>query len=259
MQHIDGPLITRDLPARMAYLQSFLQWDPAKDGPLIEACKPVLAPLLTDVVDAVYDHLLKYDITAATFAPAQSADGTSVDVHELNRDQGNIKFRKDFLKGYLVRLVSNHDWTPESKFWDYIDKVGKAHTGTMDSGLKHRKNKPRLFVEYRDVNLLLGWVENAVTDLVMGVEALDVKTRVDTLKALNKYWWLQNDLFARHYVNDLSEVTPSKDQVRKGQQGAEALSANRLFSSEAPATAICISMAAAAVVALAAVWKVKRP
>merc|ERR1712000_41080 len=159
MEHIDGALISRDLPTRMRYMQSFLQWDPAKDGPLIEACKPVLAPLVNDVVDAVYDHLLKYDITAATFAPAQSTDGLSVNVQELHREHANIKFRKDFLKGYLVRLVSNHDWTPESKFWDYIDKVGKAHTGTLDSGLKHRKGKPPLFVEYRDVNLLLGWVE----------------------------------------------------------------------------------------------------
>jgi hypothetical protein len=210
MQHIDGALITTDLPARMRYLQSFLQWDPAKDGPLIEACKPVLVPLLKDVVDAVYDHLLKYDITAATFAPKQSATEAStadVDVHDLNAEHPNIKFRKDFLKGYLVRLVSNHDWSPESKFWAYIDMVGKAHTGTLDSGLKHRQGKPPLFVEYRDVNLLLGWVENAVTDIVMGVEALDIKTKVDILKALNKYWWLQNDLFARHYVLDRSAET----------------------------------------------------
>ncbi|KIX01239.1 uncharacterized protein Z518_08964 [Rhinocladiella mackenziei CBS 650.93] len=202
MEHIDEVLITTDLPARMKYLQSFIRWDPTKDGPLIEACKPVLAPIVTNVVDAVYDHLLQYDITAAPFAPAQSAEGQSADVHELHRDHANIKFRKDFLKGYLVRLVSNHDWSPESKFWAYIDMVGKAHTGSLDSGLKTRKNKPPLYVEYRDVNLLLGWVENAVTDIVMGVEALDLKTKIDVLKALNKYWWIQNDLFARHYITD---------------------------------------------------------
>jgi len=200
MEHVDVALITTDLPARIRYLQSFLQWDPAKDGPLIEACKPVLAPIVTVVVDAVYDHLLKYDITAAPFAPAQSAEGVSTDVGELHCDHANIRYRKDFLKGYLVRLVTNHDWSPESKFWAYIDMVGKAHTGSLDSGLKSRKNKPAMFVEYREVNLLLGWVENAVTDIVMGVEALDVKTKVDVLKALNKYWWIQNDLFARHYV-----------------------------------------------------------
>jgi hypothetical protein len=186
----------------MSYLQDFILWEPTKDGPFIEACKPVLAPILQDIVDAVYDHLLRYDITAATFAPAQSKDGLSVNVHDLHRNHANIVHRKDFLKGYLVRLVSNHDWTPESKFWEYIDMVGKAHTGSLESGLKHRKNKPALFVEYRDINLLLGWVENAVTDIVMGVDALDIDTKVAVLKALNKYWWLQNDLFARHYIDE---------------------------------------------------------
>lgn len=209
MEHIDAKLINLDLAARMKYIQTFLGWDPATDGPLIEACKPVLAPIVVNVVDAVYDQLLKFDITAASFAPAQSADGLAVNIQDLHRDHANIKFRKDFLKGYLVRLVSNHDWTPESKFWEYIDMVGKAHTGSLESGLKTRKNKPALFVEYREINLLLGWVENAVTDIVMGVESLDLSTRVSVLKALNKYWWIQNDLFARHYIVDFASQLPN--------------------------------------------------
>jgi len=77
--------------------------------------------------------------------------------------------------------------------------------------LKHRKDRPALFVEYRDINLLLGWVENAVTDVVMGVEALDVQTKLDILKALNKYWWIQNDLFARHYVVNLGSARLAED------------------------------------------------
>lgn len=214
MQHINRDLIETDLPSRMEYLLDFLLWDPAKDGPLIEACKPVLAPIVNDIVDAVYDHLLKYDITAAAFAPAQSQSSDSTEstkVQDLHRDHANIKVRKDFLKGYLVRLVSNHDWSAQSKFWSYIDMVGKVHTGSTDSGLKHRKDRPALFVEYRDINLLLGWVENAVTDVVMGVEALDIQTKLDVLKALNKYWWIQNDLFARHYVVNLGSAQAAKN------------------------------------------------
>ena len=80
--------------------------------------------------------------------------------------------------------------------------VGKAHTGTLSPTLPSRTGKPALWVEYRDVNLLLGWVENAVIDIVMGVESLDIETRVKIVKALNKYWWIQNDLFARHYIVD---------------------------------------------------------
>jgi len=199
----------------MKYMQSFLQWDPTKDGALIEACKPVLAPIVNSVVDAVYDRLLKYDITAASFAPKQSQEGVTKDsdVGELNGSHENIKFRKDFLKAYLVRLVSNHDWAPESKFWEYIDMVGKVHTGATDSRLKSRKNRPALFVEYREINLLLGWVENAVTDIVMGVEGLELQTKVDILKALNKFWWIQNDLFARHYLGGLK--IPRKEEATR--------------------------------------------
>jgi hypothetical protein len=229
MEHVDATVINQDLSARMRYIQSFLQWDPAKDGALIEACKPVLAPIVGNVVDAVYDHLLKYDITAASFAPKQSqeAETKDADVRELHRDHENIKFRKDFLKGYLVRLVSNHDWTPDSKFWEYIDMVGKVHTGVTDSGLKHRKNRPALFVEYREINLLLGWVENAVTDIVMGVEGLEVQTKVDILKALNKFWWIQNDLFARHYMPGLR--TPQTAQNERPLTWIEKFKADPVF------------------------------
>jgi hypothetical protein len=110
------------------------------------------------------------------------------------------------LKGYLVRLTSNTDWTSSSPFWEYLDGVGKAHTGKTgaERGLKHRKNKPPLWVDYRECSILLGWVETQVIDVVMSVETLDLKKRIEIVKALNKYWWIQNDLFARHYVVEMN-------------------------------------------------------
>ncbi|KIW86625.1 uncharacterized protein Z519_12750 [Cladophialophora bantiana CBS 173.52] len=211
MEHIDGAVIN------------------PKDGKLIETCKEVLAPIVTNVVDAVYDHLLKYDLTAESFAPKQSQEGVTADanVRDLHAGHENIKYRKDFLKGYLVRLVSNHGWTPESKFWEYIDMVGNVHTGSTDSGLKHRKNRSALFVEYREVNLLLGWVENAVTDIVMGVEGLELQTKVDILKALNKFWWIQNDLFARHYITGLK--VPQVEEARRLLTWIDKLKADPVF------------------------------
>ena len=202
MQHIDSQQINHDLPARVSYLQSFLLFEPATDGPLLNSTKPVLAPILDVIVDSVYDHLLEYDITAAPFARAQTSDQQSVGVSQLDGFHENIKFRKDFLKRYLIKLVDNTDWTPESRFWDYLDRVAKAHTGAIDSGLKWRLHKPKLLVSYREISLLLGWVQNAVMDIVMGLDNLDLETRLKVVRALNKYWWLQNDLFARHYTKD---------------------------------------------------------
>lgn len=222
MQHIEPAEIETSLPKRVDYLLSFLQFEPETDGGLIHACKPVLGPLVGTIVDAVYTQLLKYDITAASFAPAQSANHKSVGVHELNHDSDNIKFRKDFLKGYLIRLASNTDWSPSSKFWGYLDGVGKAHTGGMgdESGLKHRKNKPPLYVEYREVNLLLGWVENAVIDVVMGEESLDLDTKIMVVKALNKFWWIQNDLFARHYIVEPSAAVNGEEKHEDSKTGS---------------------------------------
>jgi hypothetical protein len=215
MKHISATAINTSLSSRMHYLQSFLQFDPATDGALIHACKPVLGPLVPTIVDAVYTHLLKYDITAAPFAPAQTAGQRDLHVNEVSHESDNIKFRKDFLKGYLIRLASNESWEPESAYWKYLDGVGKAHTGGVgdESGLKHRKGKPPLWVDYRDMGLLLGWVENALVDIVMAVEGMELETKIKVVRALNKLIWIQNDLFSRHYVEKSAEAHEAEQQA----------------------------------------------
>lgn len=76
MQHVDPIKICEDLPSRIDYLQFFLEFELSVDGPLIHATKSVLAPLFNTIVDAVYDYLLKYDIIATTFAPAQTKEAS---------------------------------------------------------------------------------------------------------------------------------------------------------------------------------------
>lgn len=75
MQHIDPVKISDNLSSSIEYLQSFLPFDPNVDGLLIHVTKPVLSPLVNTIIDAVgavYDHLLKYAITAAAFAPTRT-------------------------------------------------------------------------------------------------------------------------------------------------------------------------------------------
>ena len=50
--------------------------------------------------------------------------------------------------------------------------------------------------------LLLGWVQDQVSAIVMGVESLEVEKKVEIVRALGKFWWIQNDLFARHYCEN---------------------------------------------------------
>ena len=85
----------------------------------------VVTPLGPAVLDAVYEKLLSFGITAKEFVPHQTgytgiATGS---IEELT----NLKFHKDFLAGFLVKLVSidYEKW----KSWEYLDKVGLMHTG----------------------------------------------------------------------------------------------------------------------------------
>jgi hypothetical protein len=55
-------------------------------------------------------------------------------VEELAQDHPQNKFRKDFLAGYLVKLVSMDYENRQS--WEYLDKVGLIHMGT--AGFSHQ-------------------------------------------------------------------------------------------------------------------------
>lgn len=200
MQHVD-PAALLNLSRRVAFMKSFLSFTEA-DGHSIESSKPLLAPLIPAILDAVYSKLLSYDITAKAFVPRQPGHTGEVpkDVTELAFDHPQIARRKDFLKQYLVRLVSNNDWRDNSKFWEYLDRVGIMHTG--ETAFAHRKNRPELRVEYIHMGMLLGFVEDAVAKAVLEAEELDVTKKTEVLRAFNKLLWIQNDLFAKHYVAD---------------------------------------------------------
>jgi hypothetical protein len=97
-----------------------------------------------------------------------------------------------------VKLVTTSDLSPTSSFWTYLDKVGLMHTGK--SGFKHRGKKPELRVEYIHIGALLGYVLNVVIGAVMALD-IDIDTKSKIILALNKVLWIQNDLFARHYID----------------------------------------------------------
>lgn len=98
MQHVD-PESLSDLQSRVAYLSSFLELT-AEDGEVLRAAKPLIAPLVPAVLDAVYTKLLSYDITAQAFVPRNTDyDGnTASSVFELTLEHPQIAYRKDFLK-----------------------------------------------------------------------------------------------------------------------------------------------------------------
>lgn len=96
-----------------------------------------------------------------------------------------------------MKLVSVSDLSPSSSFWVYLSNVGVMHTGRP--GFKHREKRPELRVEYIHISALLGYVVDIVVGAVMDME-LTTEMKGNVIRALNKVLWIQNDLFAWHYM-----------------------------------------------------------
>jgi hypothetical protein len=107
-------------------------------------------------------------------------------------------------QNYLVKLVSTKDLSPTSPFWVYLNNVGIMHTGLP--GFKHRERKPELRVEYIHMSVLLGYVVDIVIGAVMDMDVIDTQMKSKVIRALNKVIWIQNDLFARHYIPKLGQT-----------------------------------------------------
>ncbi|CAA7257353.1 unnamed protein product [Cyclocybe aegerita] len=222
MHHVD-PASLDDLQKRVEYLRKFIDFT-EDDAAALHAAKDVVAPLVPAIVDAVYVKLLSFDITAKSFVPRQTGytGEAPTKLEDLNPEHPQIKFRKDFLGRYLVKLVTMDYSKPET--WEYLDKVGLMHTGA--AGFKHRISKPALRVEYIHCGILMGYVEDILVNTVITHPTLDIPTKNAVARAANKLLWIQNDLFARHYIKDESEVfTQSTDTVtvKKSTAAATAL------------------------------------
>jgi hypothetical protein len=186
VKHVDEAALDNHLPSRMNYLKSFVNFTD-EDGAAINVLYTILGPGIPMVVDAVYNHLLEYDITAAPFL-----------THHATKPGAPTP--QDIFKSYTVKLLRNCDWSDDSNFWDWLDKLGVMHTGRPT--FKHREKKPALRIELLHLSLLLGYFEDGVLQAVLDADNVDAATKRKVLVAFNKLLWIQNDLFSRHYVAD---------------------------------------------------------
>ena len=97
MQHVD-PSSLSDLSSRISYLSSFLGLE-AADSEILQVAKPLIAPIIPAILDAVYSKLLSFDITAKAFVPRNTdyKGETPKDPSELGLEHPQIAYRKDFL------------------------------------------------------------------------------------------------------------------------------------------------------------------
>ena len=195
MQHIDEARLESDLAYRFQYLAEFVEFTP-DDVAAIHRAAELLAPLVPQLVDAVYVKLFSYDATKRHFVPRQSGyDGDvpeSIDSLQLDHDV--IQFRKSHLARYLQALVTREY---NAAMVGYLDMVGKIHTPHAGAAT--------LQVPLVQMNALMGYVADALITPLLDLE-LDRDVERQTVRAFNKLLWLQNDLINRHYVDQGTAV-----------------------------------------------------
>lgn len=188
MKRIDEDRLESDVGYRFGYLTEFMGFG-VGDIAAIHHSAAHLAPLVGQLVDAVYDKLFSYDATKRHFIPRQSGfDGPIPEsLESLTQEHEQIQFRKQHLGRYLAKLVT----APyDGKLVNYLDMVGQMHTDKAGS--------PDLVVPLVQMNALMGFVADALTATIFSL-GLDHETERRTVRAFNKLLWLQNDLITRHY------------------------------------------------------------
>lgn len=189
MIHVDEARLESDLGYRFQYVSQFMGFGP-NDVAAIHAAAPALEPLVSALVDAVYEQLRRYDATWRHFVPAQQGyEGSlAASVAALEPDHEVIRFRKKHLGRYLTKLVSQ---PYDAKMVEYLDFVGKMHT--------NRAGSPLVNVPLVQMNALLGFVADALTAAIHSLK-LERDREIAAIRAFNKLLWLQNDLINRHYL-----------------------------------------------------------
>lgn len=189
MKEINEKRLETDLQYRFSYLAEFIGFD-GEDIKVIHGAASLLAPLVPQLVDAVYEKLYTYDATWRHFLPQQYGyDGElPTSLEELKPDHPQIEFRKKHLGRYLTRLVTvpyNH------KMVMYLDMVGKIHTTKAGS--------KELDIPLVQMNALMGFVADAINATILSFD-IDDELKASTIRAFSKLLWLQNDMIVRHYA-----------------------------------------------------------
>ena len=188
MKNIDEQKLESDLGYRFGYVTEFIGFG-EDDIAAIHGSAAHLAPIVPQLVDAVYEKLFLYDATRRHFVPRQSGYEGDVpeNIETLQMDHEMIEFRKQHLGRYLERLVTK---PYDGNMLNYLDQVGKMHTPKAGS--------KELDVPLVQMNALMGFVSDALIDTILSLD-LDTENSNQTVRAFNKLLWLQNDLITRHY------------------------------------------------------------
>ncbi|CAF3513708.1 unnamed protein product [Rotaria sp. Silwood1] len=189
--HIDKTLLDTDLRYRFDYVSKFLNFT-ANDIAILNTFSQIAHPLIPSWVEGSYQKLLESDITTQYFLTKNYGfEGTmTTDATQVTVKSEQMIFRINHMRKYLSRILRQRIWN--DAFLDFLSNVGKMHTNMAGAR--------SINVDYIHINALFGHLQNVLIDAVLSNDEIDAATKKATLLALNKLFWIQNDLFVMHYI-----------------------------------------------------------
>ena len=192
-EHIDRTRLNTDLRYRFDYLSKVLDFTSA-DIAILNQISSILQPAIPVIVDNVYRKLFSFDITKqylvlrhsclANFLPTDSFSG--------NFHPEGMEYRKNMLSKYLKIILTEHQWT--DAFLDYLSSVAKIHTDQAGS--------PQIQVDHIHLNIFCGFIEQNLLDMILKNASLDSQVKSSAILAINKFFWIQNNIFSMNYGYD---------------------------------------------------------
>lgn len=200
--HIDKHELNSNLRYRFEYLSKFLNFT-QDDVKLLNQFAIILLPRLPYVTENVYQNILSFDITKRYFLIRNDGfEGhmTKNSAH-LNLNSPQMIYRRERFSDYLRRILTQPEWT--DSFLAFLSHVGKMHTDQLGS--------KSINIEYIHINALFSYIEHLLIDLLWTHEDLDMKTKSLMSMAINKLFWIQNDFFMMHYLQEWQDDEQSDE------------------------------------------------
>ncbi|CAF1280804.1 unnamed protein product [Rotaria magnacalcarata] len=190
-EHIDKNRLNTDLRYHYDYIAKFLNFT-KDDIHTINTLVPILFPYIPHIVEIVHAKLCSFDVTKRCF-PVSNDD----DIKDSSSNSESIftpiccetDFFKDILSIYLKRILIQNDWS--DTFIKYLSEMGELY------GSKNYFKAVN--IEYIHLNALIGYIESVMIEMILKLENFDLKKKCAAVRALNKFFWIQNNLLTMHY------------------------------------------------------------
>ncbi|CAF0735947.1 unnamed protein product [Adineta ricciae] len=190
-EHIDRADLINNIRYNFDYLAKFLNFT-NEDISALNALAPVLFPCIPSIVETIYKKLYSFDITKQYFV-LRNDNFEKFTEPNIETDHAVIsaqtEFRKDMLTMYLKRVLIQTEWN--DAFLQYLSQIGELHG--------HNKHAPEANVHYIHVNVLLGHLEHLILEVIWKTESIDANNKRASIRAINKFFWIQNNFFTMHY------------------------------------------------------------